>query len=167
VTERHTTAIIGIGPSASQFTARLCQEVSGLYAHPALAAVGVYDPSATGDQARTALSELPFSNISVTATQHHEMRSEYETADHVDLAHLTDLQNGLLRAERARQQPIEHMIWIVDAEHVGVCAETLRSLKRLMPRTLITVVCFLPPLTRDTTPLDTLAQLQRHDTVLG
>jgi len=115
VAERHVTAVIGIGPVASQFTTRLCQEITRLYAHPPLAAVGVYDSSATGDEARATLSQLPFLNISVTARQHHEIRSEYESAEHVDLAHLTDLQNELLRAERARQQPLEHLIWIVDA----------------------------------------------------
>ena len=123
----------------------------------------MYDPSASGDEARAALSQLPYPNISVTATQHHEIRSEYATADHVDLAHLTDLQNGLLRVERARQQPLEHLIWIVDAERVDVCAEPLRSLKRLMPRTLITAVCFLPQIIQDAAPLDTLAQLQMRD----
>jgi hypothetical protein len=167
VGERHTTAVIGIGPAASQFTARLCEEIARLYAHPALAAVGVYDPSTAGDEARAALSQLPFPDISVTARQHHDIRSEYETAESVDLAHLTDLQNGLLRAERARQQPLEHLLWIVDAERVGACAETLRSLKRLMARTLITVVCFLPPIIRDTVQLDTLAQLQQQDPILG
>ena len=116
--ERHTAAVIGIGPVASQFTARLCQDVGRLYAQPAIAAVGVYDPSASGDEARAALSQLPYPNISVTATQHHEIRNEHATARNVDVAHLTDLQNGLIRAERARQQPLEHLIWIVDAERV-------------------------------------------------
>jgi hypothetical protein len=167
VGERHTTAVIGIGPVASQFTARLCQEVARLYAHPALAAVGVYDPSASGDEARAALSQLSFPNISVTATQHHEIRNEMATARDVDVAHLTDLQNGLLRAERAHQQPLEHVVWIVDAERVEICAETLGSLKRLMPRTLITVVCFLPPIIQDASTLDILAQLQSQDAVLG
>jgi hypothetical protein len=161
------TAIIGVGPAASQFTARLCQDVARLYTHPPLAAAGVYDPSASGDEAREALSQLPYSNISVSATDHHLIRSEYETADHVDLAHLTDLQNELLRIERARQQPLEHLIWIVDAERVNVCAEPLRSLKRLMPRTLITAICFLPPIIQDTAALDTLAQLQATSPVLG
>jgi hypothetical protein len=167
VGERHVTAVIGIGPVASQFTARLCQDIARLYAHPPLAAVGVYDPSASGDEARAALGQLPYPNISVTATQHHEIRSEYETADYVDLAHLTDLQNSLLRAERERQQPLEHLLWIVDAERIEVCAEPLRSLKRLMPRTLITVVCFLPQIIQDAAPLDTLAQLQTRDAALG
>jgi hypothetical protein len=72
-----------------------------------------------------------------------------------------------LRVERAHQQPLEHLIWIVDAERIDVCVEPLRSLKRLMPRTLITVVCFLPQLIRDAAPLDTLAQLQTRDTALG
>ncbi len=161
------TAIVGVGPAASQFAARLCQEIAGLYAHPPLAAVGVYDPSATGDEARAALSQLPFTNISVTATQHHEIRNEQATARDVDVAHLTDLQNGLIRVERMRQQPLEHLIWIVDAERVAVCAETLRSLKRLMARTLITAVCFLPPVIRDAAALDTLAQLQAQDPILG
>jgi hypothetical protein len=167
VGERHVTAVIGIGPVASQFTARLCQDIARLYAHPPLAAVGVYDPSASGDEARAALGQLPYLNISVTATQHHEIRSEYETADHVDLAHLTDLQNSLLRVERAHQQPLEHLIWIVDAERVDICVEPLHSLKRLMPRTLITVVSFLPQIIQDATPLDTLAQLQTRDAALG
>jgi hypothetical protein len=161
------TAIIGVGPAASQFTAHLCQDVARLYAHPPLAAVGVYDPSASGDEARVALSQLPYPNISVSATHHHLVRSEYETAEHVDLAHLTDLQNELLRIERARQQPLEHLMWIIDAERVDVCAEPLRNLKRLMPRTLITVVCFLPPIIQDTAALDTLAQLQSPNPALG
>ena len=165
--ERHTTAIIGIGPVASQFTARLCQDVARLYAHPAVAAVGVYDPSASGDEARVALSQLPYLNISVTASQHHEIRTEHATERDVDIAHLTDLQNGLIRAERARQQPLEHLVWIVDAERVDVCAETLQSLKRLMPRTLITAVCFLPPIIQDTAALDTLARLQAPNPALG
>jgi hypothetical protein len=167
VGERHTTAVIGIGPAASQFTARVCAEVARLYAHPPMAAVGVYDPSATGDEARAALSQLPFASISVTATQHHEIRNEQATARDVDIAHLTDIENALLRAERVRQQPLEHLVWIVDAERVDVSAETLRSLKRLMARTLITVVCFLPPLIRDAAALDTLARLQAQDPVLG
>jgi hypothetical protein len=161
------TAIIGIGPTASQFAARLCQDVARLYAHPPLAAVGVYDASASGDEARAALSQLPYPDISVTATHHHIVRSEYETAERVDLAHLTDLQNELLRIERARQQPLEHVVWIVDAERLDVCAESLRGLKRLMPRTLITVTCFLPSLIRDAAPLDILAQLQAQDPALG
>jgi hypothetical protein len=167
VGERHTTAVIGIGPVASQFTARLCQDIARLYAHPAIAAVGVYDPSASGDEAREALSQLPYPNISVTATQHHEIRNEHATSRNVDVAHLTDLQNGLIRAERERQQPLEHLIWIVDAERIDVCAETLRSLKRLMPRTLITAVCFLPQIIQDAAPLDALAQLQMRDAALG
>jgi hypothetical protein len=167
VGERHVTAVIGIGPVASQFTARLCQDIERLYAHPPLAAIGVYDPSASGDEARAALGQLPYPNISVTATQHHEIRSEYETAENVDLAHLTDLQNALLRVERERQQPLEHLIWIVDAERVDVCAEPLRSLKRLLPRTFITVVSFLPQVILDAAPLDTLAQLQTRDAALG
>jgi hypothetical protein len=167
VGERHTTAVIGIGPVASQFTARLCQDIARLYAHPAIAAVGVYDPSASGDEAREALSQLPYPNISVTATQHHEIRNEHATSRNVDVAHLTDLQNGLIRAERERQQPLEHLVWIVDAERIDVCAEPLRSLKRLMPRTLITVVCFLPQVIQDAAPLDALAQLQTRDAALG
>ncbi len=160
-------AIIGIGPVASQFTARLCRDIYRLYAHPPLAAVGVYDPSVSGDEARAALSQLPFHDISVTASQHHEIRTEQATARNVDIAHLTDIENALIRMERARQQPIEHLIWILDAERIDVCAETLRSLKRLMARTLITAVCFLPPIIQDTAPLDTLAQLQTRDSVLG
>ncbi len=161
------TAIIGIGPAASQFTARLCQDIARLYAHPPLAAVGVYDPSASGDEARAALSELPYLSISVTATQHHEIRNEHATARDVDVAHLTDLQNGLLRVERERQQPLEHLLWIVDAERIDICTETLHSLKRLMPRTIITVVCFLPQIIQDAAPLDTLARLQTRDAALG
>jgi hypothetical protein len=165
--ERHTTAIIGVGHVSSQFTAHLCQEIARLYARPDLAAVGVYDPTTSGDEARAVLSQLPFPHISVTAEQHQEARSAYETTHHVDVAHLTDLQNGLIRAERATRQPLEHLIWIVDAELIALCAETLRSLKRLMARTLITVVCFLPSIVRDTAPLDALTQLQEYDPILA
>lgn len=124
-------AIVGFGDRGSLFTALLCEDVVRMYAASGLAAVGAYaeEPSVR-ENVRARLARQGVNDISPLSPREGDP--------------LVTLKSQLIRSYQGRGGANRMLLWVVDAEKVGQCVGTLKSLKSDLPNLSITVVCFMP-----------------------